>query len=298
MQSLPSPAAKYALLVERVDGRLNDLNPVLKRLGYQVVRAAETQAVAGLLRSLRRLSLIVVNGDTLKGDSAELFVTIKQLHPELPVAWLTSNLAATRPPSAAPELLTDDLKKVEEWLSRRVREELYSARLTQKLVVGFQRVLTTLGLPSRASEPSLRLTRSTLGEINALILLCAERLSGYLIVSASRVDLTQAHRAQLPRALAPTDEDLEDLLGEAANQLTGEVRRQVDLGGLSAPLPHFLRGVGCSHRHKAGAPSLAIDFSKREQKLNVEICIHRRDGNAVQGSVEGTSLRVGELNLL
>ncbi len=293
----PSSAAKYVLLVERVDGRLNDLGPSLKRLGFQVVRAAETQAVSGLLRSLRRLSLVMVNGDTLKGDALALHATIKQLHPALPLAWLVSDAGAARALGSGPELVSDDLKKLEEWLTRRVREELYSPRLIQKLLSGFQNVLTALGLPARAAEPTLRVSLGALAEVNALMFLFADSLSGYLVVSASEADLGQAYRAQFPKAAPPRVEELEDLLGEAASQMVGELRRQVDIDGLTTPFPHFVRGAGAQHRHKAGAPSLAVEFSKREQKLNLELCLHRRDGSAIRAG-ELASWPAGELTVL
>jgi len=291
---------KHALVVERIDGLLNDLTPRLRGLGFQVARAADAQALDGLLRSLRRLSVLIVNEDSLRTDSREFVLSVRALHPDLPILWLASEAkSGGRIPSQKLDLVATDPQQILDSLTRRVRDDLYSEGLVRQLLLGFQSILLEFSLPTRPGEPYLKASLSTLGEVNAILFMMGNALSGHLILSASQNDLSLSHRAQLRKNKFPELDDLEDLLGEAANQIVGELKRRLDFDGVSVGLPHFFRGAGCGFRHKAGAPSLAVEFTKREQKLGLELCIYRADGSPARPKTsDEVHLKVGEFTML
>lgn len=292
--------AKHALFIERLTGPLNDLAPSLKRLGYEVRRASDAQAVEALIRSLRRLSLVAVNGDTLKTESARLIATIKNQHPDLPVLWLTSDTKSVRALPKRPDFVSSDLKKLEERIGALVREEFYSPEFVRAILPGIQGVLGEFGLPTRASEPCIKSNLTTLNEVNAFLFFSGDGLAGHVVLSASIGDLTAAYRTQFAKTRFPGHDDLEDLLGEVANQVVGQVKRSMDSEALDCRLglPHFIRGTNVSFRHKAGAPSLAIEFSGVSNKLQFELCLHRFDGRGIQAKTGEHAMDPGVVTFL
>ena len=296
---MPQVVAKNALIVERIGGPLNDLSARMQELGFQVVRASEAHAVTSLIKSLRRLCLIIVNGDSLKVGAAQLLTTIKAQHPDMPVLWFCKDRASARGVAARVDLLTDDVGKLESFTGKVVQAHFYSSSFVEQLVLDMQGALGAFSLPTRPSEPCVKSSLTSLSAVNALILFSGEGLAGHVILSASVADVQLAHRTQFPREQFPGQNDLEDLLGEAANQVLGHVKRLVESPSIECRpgLPHFIRGDGASFRHKAGAPSLAVEFSDGGQKLHFELCVHRFDGTAVRVE-SGDHLTSGVVNLL
>jgi CheY-specific phosphatase CheX len=295
--------AKHALFIERLTGPLNDLAPALQRLGYEVRRASDAQAVEALIRSLRRLSLVAVNGDTLRTESARLVATIKNQHPDLPILWFTSDPKTVRTLPKRPDFVSTDLKKLEERITQLVREEFYSPEFVRAILPGIQGVLDEFALPARPAEPCIKSNLTTLHEVNAFLFFSGEGLAGHVVLSSSVGDLSVAYRMQFTRTRFPGHDDLEDLLGEVANQVVGQVKRTLDSDALDCRLglPHFIRGTGVSFRHKAGAPSLAVEFSNGPQKLQFELCLHRFDGGGIQARSRAggeNSMNPGVLNFL
>ena len=297
---MPPHVAKHALFVERIGGPLNDLTPRIKELGYHVVRASEAQAVTSLIKSLRRLCLIVVNGDSLKVGAAQLVATIKTQHPDLPVLWLSKDRLGARALTGKVELVTDDLGKLEEWIARVVQADFYSPSFVEQLVSDIQGVLGAFSLPTVPSEPCVKSSLTGLNAVNALIFFTGDALAGHVILSGSLADLTLAHRTQFSRIQFPGQDDLEDLLGEVANQIVGHLKRLVESPDSECRpgLPHFIRGDGASFRHKAGAPSLVVEFGNAGQKLQLELCVHRFDGAGVRVESGDQHLKSGVVNLL
>lgn len=293
--------AKNALFIERLTGPLNELSSSLQNLGYEVRRASDAQAVDALIRTLRRLSLVAVNGDTLRTESARLITSIKTQHPDLPVFWYTSDLKSVRSLPKKPDFVTTDLAKLEERISQLVREEFYSPEFVRTVLPGIQGVLGEFALPTRPAEPCIKSNLTTLNEVNAFLFFSGEGLSGHVVLSASVGDLSAAYRLQFTKVRFPGHDDLEDLLGEASNQIVGQVKRSIESDALDCRLglPHFIRGTGVSFRHKAGAPSLAIEFTNAASgRLQFELCLHRYDGGGIRPAKVDAGLNPGVLTFL
>jgi CheY-specific phosphatase CheX len=296
MNPAPNTLVRHALLVERIDGPLNELTSALRAYGYQVMRASDARAIDGFVRSLKRLSLVVVDGDTLKIESSQLLGSIRELHPDLPILWFSHD--ASVPHAFAGKLeLVKDLQQVEDWFVQRARGELYSQEFVQKLVAVSQAVLGQFALPTSPSEPRLTRGLSTLSEINAFVFLSGERLGGYLVLGSSIADLSLAVHSQFSRR-APAAEEFEDMLGEAANQIMGQLKRSFTSSDCRVGLPHFVRGAGAGFRHKSGAPALELAFTKREQTVQLELSFHRFDGAPVRLESGSVELEPGSLHFL
>ncbi|HEY5960712.1 MAG TPA: chemotaxis protein CheX [Polyangiaceae bacterium] len=291
-----NPIARHALFIERITGPLNDLTPLMGTLGYRVARASDPEAITKFVRTLQRLSVVVMNCDTLKADCGTLVTAIKSQHPDLPIAALTKSPNSGLLPPATFAFVTGNLQAMQDWLASRVRGEVYSAELVKQLLGDFQTLLSNFSLPTRPSEPCLKSSLTQLKEVNAFVSFGGEGVSGHLILRASADDMAAAYRACIRRTRFPGHEDLEDLLGEVANQALGQVKRAIGAEDSRSGLPYFVRGNGTTLRHKAGAPSLDFEFTQREAKLQIELCIHRLDGAVIQVG-ESSQMQSGELRV-
>jgi CheY-specific phosphatase CheX len=300
MKSSRHTITMRALLVERVGGPLSNLTPTIQQSGCEVVRAAEARAAVTLLRSLRRLSFVAVNGDSLTSDASWLVTSIKALHPDLPILWFSSDSKAAGGLPKKLQFITDDLKKLEVRISRLVREEFYSPAFVDQVISCARTVFAEFALPTQSSEACVKSSLTCLSEVNAFLLFSGTRLAGHIILSTSIGDLSPAYRAQFPRARFPGLDDLEDLLGEIANQIMGQLKRFIHADGSDCRmgLPHFIRGVDAGIRHKAGAPSLAIEFGNEKQKIQLELCMHRFGSGRIGEAGSEEHMKTGSITFL
>jgi CheY-specific phosphatase CheX len=290
--------ARHALFIERIAGPLNDLSPLMRTLGYQVARVSDPEAIGKLLRMLRRLSVVVINCDTLKADCAQLVTLVKNQHPDLPIAGFAQDPNSKLLPKAMLEFVTSELDAMQNWLASRVQGEVYSAALVQRLLADFQALLGSFGMPTHPSEPCLKSSLTRLSEVNALVSFGSERVSGHLILGASVSDMASVYRTHVGRTRFPGHEDLEDLLGEVANQAIGQVKRAIGADGSRNGLPYFVRGEGAALRHKAAAPSLEFEFKQSGARVLVELCVRNFDGGTIHVADGVSQITPGELTLL
>jgi CheY-specific phosphatase CheX len=245
--------------------------------------------------------MVVVEGTTVEKDAASLVATIKEAHPDMPIAWFTSDPKSVHRLGTKVELVTGDAEQLEAWLAPLSPKQYYSAEFVSRVVNDLQGVLAEFNLPTRTAEPCVKSGLSRLSEINAILLFSGEGIGGHVILSASSGDLLRAHRNQFPRASFPAQDDLEDLLGEVANRAVGQLKRTLRGMGpdFRTGLPHFIRGENASFRHKAGVPAIGLVFSENTRKVLVEVCVSRLDvqGGAIPRSNE-PQMVPGVINVL
>jgi hypothetical protein len=197
------------------------------------------------------------------------------------------------------ELVTDDLKKLEARVALLVRQEFYSPGFVQMVVASVREVLGEFAVPGEAAEPSISANLTRLSEVSTFLSFSGPKLAGHSVLSASSGDLSAAYRARFPKVKFPDLDDLEDLIGEIANQIVGQIKRCVTGGSdTRMGLPLFIRGTDASIRHRAGAPTLSIDFANESQKVHVELCIHRLDGGPVTEPSNREPITRGSINFL
>ena len=286
-------------MVERVRGPLSRLTPAVQALGCEVARAADAQSAVRMAESQRELCFVTINGEALSGDVAWLTNKLKAQHPDLPIFLFTSVPGAAAI-AVKLDLVTSDLRSIESRISCLLREEVYGAPFVQQFVSRTAAVLGDFGMAAAASEPCIKATLTELSDVNAFVSLIGHRLSAHVVLSASGSHLTTAYRARFPKVKFPDLDDLEDLLGEMASQILGQVRRAIQLKGSQCRLglPYFIRGSAASLRHKGGVPSLSIDFTSGKQRIHVDLCIDRLDSGTLVEAEAGEHLNPGVINFL
>lgn len=270
---------KYVLLVDEREGELTACASELKAMGYDVVRVAELRAALNAIATLDRLSLVVVNCGTAQRDYEAFLSSVRSLHPELPVLWLTDAKEAVtaflKQPVAT--VADQDGPNLRLQASRLLRDEFYSSEIVGEVSDLAQQVLAEFGVKTARSEPYIKSNLTLLSDVNALMGFSGEGLSGHLIVSATADDARAVYRNSAPDQRAPEYDDLEDLMGEVTNRVLGRIKRVFESRGLSFKLrpPSFIRGPQARYRNKASCPSLAIEFSDHGGMLRMEFCIDR-----------------------
>jgi CheY-specific phosphatase CheX len=290
-------ATKRALLVERLGGPLNALTAKIERLGYEVLRASDANAVTGLVGSLRRLSLVIVNGDGLRADPARLVGAIKERHPDLPILWLQADRAAA---PRKVDYVSSELDKLEMRLDRMVSETFYSPSFIRAVVAGAQAVFEDSGAIMQASEACIKSSLTSLNELTSFIFFYGPGLAGHTILTASEGDVASLYRKKFPKAQATGQDDIEDFLGELTNRIGGQIKRCLDpdAGDCRIGLPHFIRGAGASFRYKAGTPALAVEFVSDERKFQMELSLHRFDHATIRADENRTAMTPGVVTFL
>lgn len=293
----PTPSsgdtAKRALLVERLGGPLVSLTAELEREGYEVLRASDSNAVTGLVGSLRRLSLVVVNGESLRLHPVRLIGAIKERHPDLPVLWLQGS-GPTAPPKV--DYVVADLKMVGATIGRMARQTFYSPSFVRAVVSGAQGVFADLGAPAVPSEPCIQSSLTVLSELASFILFYGPGVSGHALLTASAGDVASVYRAQFPKAQAGED-DFEDFLGEMTNRVSGQIKRCMAPDARMG-LPYFIRGAGTAFRTKAGTPALALEFVSGDRRFQMELCLHRFDHAVIRAGEASTQMPTGVVTFL
>lgn len=293
---------KYVLLVDAREGELTECATELKEMGYDVVRATELSAALHAVAKLDRLSLIVVNCGTTQRDYESFLASVRSLHPELPVLWLTNTKHAVtaflkQPTAAVPDR---DRVALRDNAARLLRDEFYSNDIVLEVSDLAQQVLSEFGLQTARSEPYIKSNLTLLSDVNALMSFSGEGLSGHLIVSATVDDARAVYRNLSPDQGPPEYDDLEDLMGEVTNRVLGRIKRVFESRGLSFKLrpPSFIRGPQARYRNKASCPSLAIEFSEHGGLLRVEFCIDRMSPPVEVPAAGAEFVESGEITFL
>jgi CheY-specific phosphatase CheX len=293
--------SKFVLIVDVEDGALAKSASELKELGYRVGQVGDLPSALAALTRLDKLSLVVVNCATNPHGYESFMAGARALHPNLPVIWMgdAHNVVAKflkQPGASDPALDVDALKGVAGTL---LRDQLYANDLVATLVRTAHEVLSEFGVETTPSEPFIMANLSVLGDINAILGFSGEGLSGHVLLSAS-VESARIIFGKWAPQIRPEMDDLEDLLGEAANRLLGAFKGVFESRGLSFQLrtPGFIRGPYSRYRTKGALPSLAIEFADQGGMLRLELCVDQLRAEGSGAHAPSSAMAVGEIHFL
>jgi CheY-specific phosphatase CheX len=293
--------SKFVLIVDAEDGPLAKSASELKELGYRIGQVSDLTSALAALTQLDKLSLVVVNCASNPHGYESFMAAARALHPNLPVIWMgdAHNVVPKflkQPGASDPALDVDALRGAAGTL---LRDQLYANDLVAALVSAAHQVLREFGVETTRSEPFIMANLSILGDINAILGFSGEGLSGHVLLSAS-VENARVLFGKWAPEITPEMDDLEDLLGEAANRLLGAFKGVFESRGLSFALrtPGFIRGPYARYRTKGAMPSLAIEFADQGGTLRLELCVDQMRTEGSGPKAMGNAMAVGEIHFL
>jgi CheY-specific phosphatase CheX len=209
--------------------------------------------------------------------------TVRRLHPELPVLWLSDRpeLAANGGGGGAGPRLDVVLTgaasaaEVRATADQLLRRHLYSQEIADLIGTTVADVMArSFGTRLRPGTPYLKANRNTLGPITAIVSFAGDGVEGRLLVSATHEYLASVFRRVVKGNRAVSSEEAEDLAGETANQVAGAAKAWFVARGrpfeITSPL--YVCGDMTAVRYKAGKPSLVIPFEEDAGQLFVQFC--------------------------
>ena len=139
---------------------------------------------------------------------------------------------------------------------------------------------------------------------NATIPMCGPAVSGRLSVSADPFTLAAVYRRMIPSSARPTERNLEDLVGEISNQLTGALKRTMASGGLDFALgvPMMFTGSVCPVRYRSRCGSVLFEIGAEDgtQAIVVDLALDavRKPFEVAETDEDDDFAETGELAFL
>ena len=263
------------LLVEPMPERLEALVEDLQVLDFQVLQVFNHQEAVEVVEKSASLALAVIDGRT--PNFSDLFATIRQTHPDLPVMVVADRSDAgvavcqpgilLHPPVTSMDLHTH----AEQLLCRRLYPEAIVYMIRDNAMAVLEQSFQS---PMEPGSPRLKANRNMPAPISAILSFCGDTVSGRIVISGNQGHLNLIYKRMFPKRTDVAIEAIEDLAGEIANQILGRIKaffvRHDQPFNIASPL--FLNGGLIAVRYKAGRPSLLLPFHESGQTLFLQFC--------------------------
>jgi CheY-specific phosphatase CheX len=299
--------AKHILIIEPEPGRLDELAPRLKELGFVVLRATTPAAAREVVTRTGLLSLVAIDDAVGKDAGSAILEDIKSEHPDLPVIWISSR-EATAPLSRSqftPDALLYhpvDVETLHADVDRLLMQQLYPPDVVELLADACAEVMRgAFGTELELKETHIRANRNALGTINAILPFCGRHIAGRVVVGAEPSLLLAIRDSALPGS-SPMEDAAEDLAGEYANLVAGRMKAHFAEHDLDFELgtPIILVGTDIGVRYRASRPALVLVLETRDARLSVAFCFDTFDPARILAARDEAAVTTasGELQFL
>jgi CheY-specific phosphatase CheX len=299
---------KYVLLVSPGEGLAN-MAPSLKEFDFRLMTTTELEDALTFIKSFRKLAMVIVDQDASEAVAASFIYTVRELHPRLPILWLAGEkLRQTELVKHMADVFREEPVNAEElhhFATVKLKEYFYPPVIVEKMWTSANDVLcTAFGIQEKGKEPFLKVNRTLLSDLSAMITFNGQTLMGHVIVSSSFEFAKVLHHRALGQegeaAERVSAEDAGDLLSEMCNQLAGKVKEFFYMRGslISIGLPYVLEGQDVILRHRAGTPSLAVAFEELDGSVFVELCFDKFDPAMIEEEIRSDLVESGVVAFL
>lgn len=135
-------------------------------------------------------------------------------------------------------------------------------------------ILSTMAcLAPEAGKPFVKKNRPQEGDISAVIGVTGMR-KGTISVSFERKAAMELLQSMLGDDIQDEEQDMEDVVGEISNMISGQARASLDEDGLNlqGSTPTIVTGDRHNIHHTASGPVIAIPFKLLSGSFTVEFC--------------------------
>ncbi|PCI30616.1 MAG: chemotaxis protein CheX [SAR324 cluster bacterium] len=148
-------------------------------------------------------------------------------------------------------------------------------------IIATRKVLSTMAfMESKPGRPSLKALNDfkALGDISAVIELSGES-KGSIGVSFTKKCVLEVAKQMFGEEYSEINEDIEDMIGEIVNMVSGEARRELAKLGFhfSAGIPVSMKGENHELKHFVSARIILIPFMTNSGPYYIEACFDAKD---------------------
>lgn len=131
-------------------------------------------------------------------------------------------------------------------------------------------------LKVKPGKPYLKDNTSAPGDVSAIIGITGET-EGSLSITFSFDSIKEVVSRMLGEEVKEIDDDVKDAVGELANIISGDARRELVEKGMSlqGSIPTVVAGPGHEIKHIGKGPTIAIPFETDAGAVTVEVCFNR-----------------------
>lgn len=257
---------KHVLVVGPHASQVTTIAPALEKIGFTMLSAADGRAAVEVASTTPLLSLVAVDDRIGADEGASLIAAVKREHPELPVVWIANTKLST--PLSRGEYSPDavfetpfDADEVEQDVHRLLLQHLYPPALVRVLSQTATGIMQDAYAATMTSSAHIRANGNALGEINALLPFCGQRVSGRVVVAGQESALHQIRTLALGSGAGGSQPDAGDLAGEIGNLVAGRTKAYFANHGLGFELgtPVILLGSD-TVRYRASRPALVLSL--------------------------------------
>ncbi len=309
--TLRAHIGKFILLVEPTEGKLSQMSSALESLGFELLFVNNAAEATDRIGDTPLLSLVVID-DAIGGpEGNELLTKVKDLHVDLPVLWLCTQLAPapTTNTGCAPDVLLQHPVNVEalnDAAERLLHQHLYPPALTTHIVaccIDSMRAAYNTELTLTATH--IRANGLALGPVTGVLPFVGEAISGRLLVSSHHDVLCAIRERAFKGTSPPSSVDGEDLAGEYANLITGRIKTHFARHDLAFALgtPIIVVGETAKLAYRASRPALVLTFAGIDGTIHVAFYFDllNREQEApisANASARGAEVDAGQLRFL
>lgn len=253
---------------------------LVRSAGHLQVESAALADAMAVIEASPELALIVLDGAVGESAGCSFVTTLRQHDRGLRIIWLGPGATSLGNFGAAPpdRILGPgtELAALDEAVYGLLRLDVYSPPILRTLCEATSGTLSqAFSSPTDTCERFLKTSQLTLATTSAILPFSGTKLSGWCLVSGEEQVLESIRRRTVPKAAPPHIADFEDLAGEIANHIVGELKRWFALQELklTSGTPILMHGRDYKVREKSGIPSAVVKPRLAEGAIYVQLSL-------------------------
>lgn len=125
-------------------------------------------------------------------------------------------------------------------------------------------------------NPYIKKDSNAVGDVSGIVGVTGD-VEGSLSISFTAECIKQIVSNMLGEEVSDINDDVKDTVGELANIISGDARRELSEKGLNlqGSIPTVVAGSGHEIRHIGKGPTIAIPFQTSAGPITVEVCFNR-----------------------
>lgn len=287
---------KYALILDKKNGRVVKLAEKLKDLNFRLVLASDPDSILEIIERSHQISTILINGEVCGEQGQEIISKISQINVAITVLWFEPKSVKTKFDIVKPKTVIDyssSLNQLKQAISSHLLAITYPEPLLSAFTESCESFLKrSFQVYATPREAFLRSSNRLFADSTALIYLNGENLRGQIVVTSTFEYASEIYQRVSRKKEFPSSK-VWDLLGEIGNMVAGNFKSYFPQSEhCKIGLPTVLYGEDIEMITKYNQPSLVLAFDEEANTIFIEFIFDVFDtkfaerGNTIEDIVE------------